>query len=173
MKVLIQGLGEVPIPVEMAMAQEKPDVTYVVCSDYQLNYIYPKNDRPNREVVRDAARSAKTKLIFKRCDVFDPKSIHDCLLDILRNVDPNKDEIIFNYTSGSSPVRLFLGVLGVQLSKFTKNTKILYTISYPEKKVRISDDHAGKLKELLPTDMDLLLDLFLGKSLKGKKGIQR
>ncbi len=164
MKILIQGLGEVPIPIEVAMRKEKPDETYIICSDYQLRYVHPRYTKSNWDVLNDLARETKTKLVFKRCDVFDPKAVRDCLFDILRRVDIRNDEVIFNYTSGSAPVRLFLGVLGVQLSKYNKKSKILYTISYPEEGVEVSTDHAEKLREYLPTDIDLLLDMYVDKS---------
>ncbi|MEW6592299.1 MAG: hypothetical protein AB1305_01210 [Candidatus Hadarchaeota archaeon] len=160
MKVLIQGMGEVPITAELAMTKEKPDVTYVLCSDYQLTYVHPDYKKPNKDVITDVARKSNTKLVFKRCDVFDPKAIRDCLADILYKVDPSKDEIIVNYTGGSAPVRLFLGMLGVQLSKFSPKTKILYAISYKKEGLEVVNNHAEKLKELLPTDIDLLLELF-------------
>jgi hypothetical protein len=169
MKVLIQGLGEAPIPIELALEKEKPSVTYIICSDYQLSYIHPKYTKSNWEVVTEAARKSKTELFFKRCDVFDPKAVRDCLIDILKKVDPYEDELIFNYTSGSAPVRLFLGIVGAQLSKFAKNVKILYTIHYGDEGVEIVDNHTAKLREFLPTDIDVLLDFASRKSSKETK----
>jgi hypothetical protein len=33
-KVLIQGLGEVPATIEFALEKEKSDVTHIICSEY-------------------------------------------------------------------------------------------------------------------------------------------
>jgi hypothetical protein len=170
MKVLIQGLGETPTPIEFALKKERPNVTYIICSEYQLRHVCPGYTKSNWNVVTEAARKVNTKLIFKRCDVFDPKSIRNCLLDVLRKVDPSRDELVFNYTSGSAPVRLFLGVLGVQFSKFNKNTKVMYSIEYEKEGVEVLEDHTAKLNEFLPTDIDLLLGLYFEKAKGSKKG---
>jgi hypothetical protein len=158
MKVLIQGLGEAPEAVEYALLREKPEVTYILCSNYQLNYVarrrrYPKR---NEEVVNEAAQKVGAKVVFKRCNVFDPASINKTLREILKEIDPYKEEIVINYAGGSAPVRLFLGVLGVELAKFTTKTKILYTIYYP-KGIKMESNHTEKLQEFLPTDINLLL----------------
>jgi hypothetical protein len=171
MKVLIQGLDETPVPIELALKKEKPNVAYVICSEYRLRYTHPDYTKSNWDLLTEAARRANTKLVFKRCDVFDPKSVRDCLLDVLRKVDPSKDELVFNYASGSAPVRLFLGVLGVQFSKFNKNARIL--ISCEKEGVEMVDDHTTKLNECLPTDIDLLLGLYITKSSKGLGKAQR
>jgi len=163
MKVLIQGLGEIPITAELALEKEKPDVAYVMCSDYQLMYVHPDYQKSNKDVITETARKTKSKVVFKRCNVFDPKAVRDCLADILHRVDPAKDEVVVNYTGGSAPVRLFLGVFGVQLAKFSPKTKILYAISYKKEGVEFSDNHTEMLKELLPTDIDLLLEIFKSK----------
>lgn len=39
MKIAIQGLGEVPNPVKLVLEEEKPDKSYVIASDYQLDYV--------------------------------------------------------------------------------------------------------------------------------------
>ncbi|MFN4132788.1 MAG: hypothetical protein ACK4GQ_00230 [Candidatus Hadarchaeales archaeon] len=157
MKVLIQGLGTSPIPIELTLKHEKPDVCYIICSDYQLNY--KNEERTNKEILTEAARKTKTNLIFKRCDVFDPRSIRNVLIEILRKIDLRKNELVFNYTSGSAPVRLFLGVFGASISKFAKKTKVIYSISYRDDGVEVVNNHASKLRELLPTEIDLLMDL--------------
>ncbi|MDI6884089.1 MAG: hypothetical protein QMD00_02970 [Hadesarchaea archaeon] len=89
MKVLIQGLGEAPAAIEHALKQEKPDVTYILCSDYQLNYIYRERgySKPNRQVVQEVARKVRTKVIFRRCNVFDPESISKAIRGILEEIE--------------------------------------------------------------------------------------
>jgi hypothetical protein len=164
MKVLIQGLGEVPTTVEIALAKEKPDITYVMCSDYQLSYSHPAYKKSNKDVITEAAKKTNTKIVFNKCNVFEPKSIHDCLTNILHKVDISKDEIVINYTGGSAPVRLFLGVVGVQLSKFSPKTKIIYAINYKKEGLGITDNHTEKLKELLSTDVNQLFEIFKPKS---------
>lgn len=54
MKVLVQGLGEVPATIELALEKERPDVTYVVCSEYQLKKIASAAGytEPNESVIR-------------------------------------------------------------------------------------------------------------------------
>ncbi|MDI6884345.1 MAG: hypothetical protein QMD00_04365 [Hadesarchaea archaeon] len=71
-----------------------------------------------------------------------------------------------NYAGGSAPVRLFLGVLGVELARIAPKTKILYAIHYP-KDVKMAVNQTEKLHEFLPTDLGLLLG-FVGKRKKGR-----
>ncbi len=158
MKVLIQGLGEVPATIELALKMEKPKVTYIICSDYQLNYIARARgySKPNEKVIRKAARKVRAKVVFQRCNVFDPASIGEALREVLEQIDPYKDEVIINYAGGSAPVRLFLGVLGVELARITTKTKILYAIHYP-KGMKIAVNQTEKLQEFLPGDLSLLL----------------
>lgn len=167
MKVLIQGLGEAPATIELALKKEKPDVTYILCSDYQLAYIYKGYSKPNREVVQEAARKVGAKVVFKRCNVFDPESINKTIRDILGRIDPYEDAVVVNYTGGSAPVRLFLGVLGVELSRIAPKTKILYAIQYP-KDLKMAADQTKTLQEFLPTDLGLLLS-FVGKRKKASR----
>ncbi len=158
MKVLIQGLGEVPATIELALKGEKPKVTYIICSDYQLNHIARRGgySKPNKQVVTEAARKVGAKVIFQRCNVFDPASINEALQEVLEQIDPYKDEVIINYAGGSAPVRLFLGVLGVELARISTKTKILYAIHYP-KGMKIAVNQTEKLQEFLPCDLNLLL----------------
>lgn len=158
MKVLIQGLGEIPATVELALKKEKPKVTYIICSNYQLNYTARTGgySKPNKQVIREAARKVGAKVVFQRCNTFEPASISKALRKVLEQIDPYKDEVIINYAGGSAPVRLFLGVLGVELARFATRTKILYAIHYP-KGVKIAVNQTEKLQEFLPGDLDLLL----------------
>ncbi len=171
MKVLIQGLGEAPATIELALEKVKPEVTYILCSDYQLAHVYEKYAKPNREVVQEVARKVNAKVIFKRCNVFDPESISETLRGILDEINPRDDEVVINYAGGSAPVRLFLGVLGVGLSRICPKTKVLYAIHYP-KSVKLAANQTEKLQELLPTDLGILL-AFVEKSKVGKKSRHR
>lgn len=173
MKVLIQGLGEVPATIELALKKEKPDVTYILCSDYQLDYVAHSGGytKPNRLVVKEAARKVRAKLILKVCNVFDPESISNAIHSIMREIDPLKDEVVVNYAGGSAPVRLFLGVLGIHLATLAPKTKVIYAISYP-KGIKMAANQTEKLQTLLPTDIDLLLSL-AWKRRKGTKSRQR
>lgn len=163
---LIQGLGISPIPIELSLKHERPNVCYIICSDYQLRYAPAPGGKTNKDILTEMARKTKTDLIFKRCDVFDPQSIRNVLAEILAKVDMENDELVFNYTSGSAPVRLFVGAFGVGISRFAKKTKVVYSIDYPEEGVRIIKNHGPKLRELLPTEMDLLMDLCSSKTKK-------
>lgn len=167
MKVLIQGLGEAPATIELALKKEKPDVTYILCSDYQLAHVYKEYSKPNREVVQEAALKVRAKVIFRRCNVFDPESINNTIRAILKEIDPYDNEVIINYAGGSAPVRLFLGVLGVGLSRICPKTRVLYAIQYP-KDVKLAEDQTEKLQEFLPTDLGLLLALVEKRKLGSK-----
>lgn len=171
MKVLIQGLGEAPATIELALKKVKPDVTYILCSDYQLAYVHKGYSKPNREVVQEAARKANAKVIFRRCNIFDPESINNTIRGILKGINPYGDEVTINYAGGSAPVRLFLGVLGVGLSRICPKTRVLYAIHYP-KDVKITANQTEKLQEFLPTDLGLLLS-FVEKRSQSKRPRQR
>ena len=164
-------MGEVPATIETALKKEKPNVTYILCSDYQLAYIYKGYSKPNREVVQEAARKANAKVIFRRCDIFSLESINNTIRGILKVIDPYGDEVTINYTGGSAPVRLFLGVLGVGLSRICPKTKVLYAIHYP-KDVKMAANQTNKLQEFLPTDLGLLLS-FVEKRSQSKRPRQR
>lgn len=158
MKVLVQGLGEIPATIELALKREKPEVTYIICSDYQLKHIARTGgySKPNVEVIREAAQKVGAKVVFQRCDVFEPASISKALRKVLRQIDPYRDEVVINYAGGSAPVKLFLGVAGVELARITTRTKILYAIRYP-KGMKIAVDQTEKLQQFLPGNLDLLL----------------
>ncbi len=87
MKIAVQGLGEIPTTIKLVLEKEKPDVTYILCSDYQLGYIasHAGYTEPNETVIKAAAEEIGAKLIFKKCDVFDPKSICEAIGQILRS----------------------------------------------------------------------------------------
>lgn len=79
MKIAISGLGEVPTTVKLVLENEKPDVMYLICSDYQLEHVatYAGYERPNETVVRAAAKEAGTKLVIRKCDVLDLEATCD------------------------------------------------------------------------------------------------
>ena len=64
MKVLIQGLGEVPATIEFALEKEKPDVTYIICSDYQKKNVASAGGytEPSSIVVEKKAKETNTKV---------------------------------------------------------------------------------------------------------------
>ncbi|MDI6643174.1 MAG: hypothetical protein QMD95_03890 [Candidatus Hodarchaeaceae archaeon] len=132
MKVLIQGLGEVPATIEFAFEKEKPKVTYIICSEYQLrNIAYAAGyTEPNETIVRRAAERSNSEVIFKLCDVFDPSSVCASISEILRELKP-ADEIVINYTGGAANVKLFLGATAVALSSFL-HVRIIYAIRYKD-----------------------------------------
>jgi hypothetical protein len=165
MKVAIQGLGEVPATVELVLKREKPDLTYIVCSDFQLKHIAAQAgyNKTNERVLKDVAKKMGTKVIFCKCDVFNPKFVSKIIRQILQKIDIKKDEIIVNYTGGSSVVRLLLGTIGIMLAGFAR-VKLIYAIQYP-KGIKIETNQTEVLKEVLPTDLQLVID-FMGK-LKG------
>jgi len=148
MKVAIQGLGEVPTTVILVFEREKPDVSYVICSEYQLKHVAKDLNyvKSNEQVIREAAEKAGVEIVFKTCDVFDPSAVGECLGDILNKLNPKEDEVIVNYTGGTAVVRLILGTLGVVLSTVMKS-KVIYAIKYP-RGVDVSADHTEALKDI-------------------------
>ncbi len=168
MKIAIQGLGEVPTTIEIVLKKEKPDITYIVTSDYQLNLVAPHAGYKlsNREVIEKTARKVKTEVKFKKCDPFDPESVSKTIREILEEIDPEKDEVIVNYTGGSSLVRLLLGATGVVLPTVMK-AKVLYAIKYPEG-TEIMADHTRMLREIFPEDLQVLFSLKKGKKFSSK-----
>jgi hypothetical protein len=148
MKVAIQGLGEVPTTVLLVLRREKPDVTHVICSDYQLKFVAKRAgfEQTNEEVIKKAAKNFRTRVVFHRCDVFDPSTVGNILWNILDKLDPQKDEVIINYTGGSAVVRLLLGTLGMMVSAIM-NVKIVYAVKY-RKGIEISRDHTKALSEI-------------------------
>lgn len=130
MKILIQGLGEVPATIELALEKEKPDFTYIICSEYQLSYVARKAGYrwSNKNVIEKAAKKVNTKVVFQICDVFDPGSVSEAIGNIIGKIGP-EDEIIINYTGGSALVRLLLGACAVISSKFLK-IRLIYAVRF-------------------------------------------
>jgi hypothetical protein len=147
MKVLIQGLGEVPATIEYALEREKPEVTYILCSDYQLKKTasYAGYTEPNEIVIRNAAEATSTKVVFKLCDIFDPASVCMTIAEVIREVKPT-DEVVINYTGGAANVKLFLGSMGVALAKIL-NVRIIYALRYKDG-IEVFKDQTEEIKKI-------------------------
>lgn len=130
MKVLIQGLGEVPATVEFAIERERPDVTYIVCSKYQRTHIPRKHgySSSNEIIIKKKAKKVRAKVQFQECDTFDPRAVSESLAEIMKQLGP-EDELIINYTGGTAVVRLLLGAMAIALLD-TFPTKIVYSVRY-------------------------------------------
>jgi homoserine dehydrogenase len=148
MKVAIQGLGEVPTTLVYILERERPEVSHVVCSDYQLKFVCKAAgyDKHNEEIIKEAGEKLGIKIIFHLCDVFNPSAVGEELGKILDEVDPKRDELIINYTGGSAIVKLLLGVVGVVLSTVMK-ARVVYAIKYPEG-IELSENHTDVLKDI-------------------------
>ncbi|MBS3815703.1 MAG: hypothetical protein KGY45_03980 [Hadesarchaea archaeon] len=148
MKIAIQGLGEVPTPVELVLDKEKPDKSYIVASEYQLNYVCERqgHEESNEEVIKAAAKEAGTELEIRKCDAFDLDEITDTVADILEEISEEADEVLVNYTGGSANVRVILGLTGIVLTRVCP-TKIMYAINYPEGP-DVMDNQAEKLRDI-------------------------
>ncbi|MFN4133673.1 MAG: hypothetical protein ACK4GQ_04835 [Candidatus Hadarchaeales archaeon] len=130
LKILIQGLGEVPAPAVYAIEKERPAVTYILSNEFLLDKIPPTKEykRPNRETIERAAKKFKTKVVWEICDIFDVSSVAEAVGKILKQIKP-RDEVVINYTGGPANVKLLLGICGVFLSKIM-NVKLIYALRY-------------------------------------------
>jgi len=157
-KVAIQGLGEVPATIELVLEKERPDVTYILASDFQLKYVasHAGYKKANEAVIKEVGKRTGTKVVFKECDCFNPKSVAGTITDVLQEIEVERDEIIINYTGGTAVVRLLLGATGFMLSGFA-NVRLLYAIRYP-KGPSITSDQTDVIKEVFPSDLNLILD---------------
>lgn len=126
-KIAIQGLGENPTAVNVVLKTVKPELTYILCSDFQLENIAKDAgyDEPNQAVIEKAAEKTNTKVVFKKCNVFDPKSVSEVMGEIMREIKP-EDEVNINYSEGTATVKLVLGATAAVLLKFMQNVRILY-----------------------------------------------
>ena len=147
MKVLIQSLGEVPATIELALEKEKPDITYIICSDYQMKNVassagYKKS---NEEVIKNAAEKTGTKVIFQICDTLEPKSISKAIGDVIKQIKP-EDQVTINYTGGSAGVKLLLGATAVVLSRILP-IRIIYSVRY-RKGIEVFKVQTDELREI-------------------------
>jgi hypothetical protein len=147
MKVLIQGLGEVPATIQFALEKEKPDITYVICSEYQLKATATSAGytEPNEVVIKKAAEKVGAKVVFQLCDNFDPKSISNAIGEVIKKVTP-QDEIVINYTGGAAGVKLLLGATAVILSKILP-IRIIYALKYHDG-IELFKDQTEELREI-------------------------
>jgi hypothetical protein len=130
MKILIQGLGEVPATVEFALEKEKPDVTYILCSRYEMRNISKDAgyNKPSQTVIEQAAKRTKTRVEWVLCDIFNIEAISDTLFQIFKKIK-RKDQVLVNYTGGAASVKLLLGMCAILLSKKLP-IKIIYVLRY-------------------------------------------
>jgi hypothetical protein len=166
MKVAIQGLGEIPKTIELVLKKEKPDVTYIICSDYQLKHVASDvgYKKPNKEIIEDVAKKTKTEVKFQKCDVFRPKSVSKAIRQVLGQIDQDNDKVIVNYTGGSALVRVLLGATGVVLSSIM-DARLVYAIKYP-KGLSVQENHTKMLRDIFPDDLQVLFSLKKGKDLE-------
>ncbi len=147
LKVLIQGLGEVPATIEFALEKEKPDVTYIICSDYQRKNIASAGGytEPSEVVIERKAKETNTRVIWQLCDIFDLRSVGDAIAQVFKQIKP-EDEVIINYTGGAASVKLLLGASAVVLSKIMP-IRIIYALRYKEG-TEVYKDQTEDLKQI-------------------------
>lgn len=147
MKILIQSLGEVPATIELALEKEKPDITYVISSDYQLKEVASKHGykKSNEEVIKNAAKKAGTKVVFQICDTLEPKSISEAIGKVIKQIKPD-DDVTINYTGGTAGVKLLLGATAVVLSKILP-LRIIYSVRY-KGGIEIFKDQTEELRNI-------------------------
>ena len=147
MKILIQGLGEVPTTIEFALEKEKPDTTYILCSEYQMQIVasHAGYNETNEVAIKKAAAKTNTKVLFQKCDVFNPKSVGDAIAGIIKQLNP-MDEIVINYTGGAASVKLLLGATAVVMSRFLP-IRIIYALRY-KGGIEKYEDQTDVLKEI-------------------------
>lgn len=147
MKVLIQGLGEVPATVEFALEREKPDVAYIICTEFQMKNIATAGGytESSQVVIENAARKSGTKVVWQTCDIFDLRSVGGAISKIFSQIKPT-DEVIINYTGGAASVKLLLGASAVVLSKMIP-LKIIYALRY-KGGTEVYKDQTEELREI-------------------------
>lgn len=147
MKVLIQGLGEVPATVEFALEKENPDVTYVLCNEYLMNHVPSSGEyhEPSKAILERAAQKTNTKLVWQLCDIFDVKSVGDAVAKVFKEIKPT-DEVIINYTGGAASVKLLLGASAVVLSRILP-IRIIYSLRYKDG-TEVFKDQTDDLKSI-------------------------
>ncbi len=82
----------------------------------------------NEDVVEKAAKKTNTKVVFQKCNVFEPKSVGEAIGEIIQRIKPG-DDIVINYTGGAASVKLLLGASAVVLLKFLP-IRIIYALRY-------------------------------------------
>ena len=146
-KVLIQSLGEVPATIELALEKEKPDITYIISSDYQLKEVASHHGykKSNEEVIKKAAEKTHTKVVFQICDTLEPKSISEAIGKVIKQIKQD-DDVTINYTGGTAGVKLLLGATAVVLSKILP-LRIIYSVRY-KGGIEIFKDQTEELRDI-------------------------
>jgi hypothetical protein len=146
-KVLIQSLGEVPSTIELALEKEKPDITYIICSDYQMKDVASEAGykKSNEEVIKRAAAKTGTKVVFQICDTLEPKSISEAIGKVIKQIKPG-DDVAINYTGGTAGVKLLLGATAVVLSRILP-LRIIYSVRY-KGGIEVFKDQTEELREI-------------------------
>jgi hypothetical protein len=147
LKVLIQSLGEVPATIEFALEEERPDITYVICSDYQLKNIAKVANYKisNEAAIKEAAKKTGTKVVFKLCNTLEPKSISKAISEVIEQIKPG-DHVTINYTGGTAGVKLLLGATAVVLSRILP-IRIIYSVKY-KGGIEVFKDQTEELREI-------------------------
>jgi hypothetical protein len=147
LKILIQGLGEVPATIEFALEKERPDVTYIICSDYQKKNVATAGGytEPSDMVIEKKAAETNTKVIWQLCDIFDVRSVGEAIGKVFKEIKP-EDEVIINYTGGAASVKLLLGASAVVLSRIMP-IRIIYALRY-KGGVEVYKDQTEELKQI-------------------------
>ncbi len=142
-KIAILGLDKNPAAEKVVLEKMRPEVAYILCSDYLLEYVAKEAGytEPNQVVLEKVASASGTKIVLKRCNVFDPKSVSETMGGIIKEIKP-ADEVCINYSEGSATVKLVLGATAVGLSKYMPNIQIIYADA------AALLDHTKALKEL-------------------------
>jgi len=146
-KVAILTLGLHPRALELVITRKKPKVCHVVAGDDGLKYVAKEQgyNVPNSEVLKAAAKRAKSKLIIYKCDPFDPESIGDAVGQILENLKPD-EQVMINYSGGTQAMSLVLGSVALVLTRVMP-IQILYSTKTIKGEEKIYD-HSDVLKEL-------------------------
>lgn len=155
-KVAILTLGFHPRPLEHIITTKKPDVCHVVSSKEGMNYVADEHgyNRPNKVILREAAKKAKSKLKLHYCNPFDPEEIGGALGKILEKIDID-DEVLINYSGGTQAMSLVLGATAITLARLMP-VKMVYSTRLPSGKEKIFDhtkslaDLFRRLNEILP-----------------------
>jgi hypothetical protein len=146
-KVLIQSLGEVPATIELALEREKPDITYIIYSDYQLKEVASVHGyrKSNEEIIKKAAEKTRTKVVFQICNTLEPKSISEAIGKVIKQIKPD-DDVTINYTGGTAGVKLLLGATAVVLSNILP-LRIIYAVRY-KGGIEIFKDQTDELRDI-------------------------
>lgn len=136
-----------PATIELALEKEKPDITYIICSDFQLKKVASaaKYKRSNESVIKKAAKKSGAKVVFQKCNTLEPKSIGEAIGKVIKQIKP-EDEVTINYTGGTAGVKLLLGATAVALSRILP-IRVIYAVKY-KKGIEVFKDQTKELREI-------------------------